>query len=148
MKADNMAANVQAHVAVQQLIFRLFYCLDTRDYPGVVSSFREDAVWVRLGKRLAGRAQMMQALKERSPTMVIHHIITNLHFESEATDHCKAVCYLTAYRHDAGKPFAGPTPLKGPSQVGVCRAEARHCGDGTWLLSYLNADNPAFMATS
>lgn len=144
-----MALELDGKLAVEQLLLRLFYALDTRDYGGVVSSFHEDGTWLRMGKRLVGPAQMRQALEQRSETMVIHHVITNVLFEEADASHCSLVCYLTAYRHDSGKRIAGPAPLSGPAQVGICRAEAtRKSAAEGWRLSYLNADGPTFLSAA
>ncbi len=142
-----MAFDLDDKAAVEQLLLRVFYALDMRDYAGVVSSFHEDGTWLRMGKRLVGPAQMRQALEQRSETMVIHHVITNVLLAEADELHCTVVCYLTAYRHDNGERIAGPAPLTGPAQVGICRAEAtRKSAAEGWHLSYLNADGPTFLA--
>lgn len=142
-----MALGLSDKAAVEQLLLRVFYALDMRDYAGVVSCFHVDGTWVRMGKRLVGHTQMRQALDQRSKTMLIHHVITNVLFEEADEIRCRLVCYLTAYRHDNGNAIVGAAPLVGPSQVGFCRAEAaRDSAAETWRLSYLNADGPTFVS--
>lgn len=102
-----------------------------------------------MSQRLAGPAQMRQALEQRSETMVIHHVITNVLFEEADASRCRLVCYLTADRHDNGTHVTGPAPLSGPAQVGICRAQAaRKSAAGGWRLSYLDADGPTFVSAS
>lgn len=131
---------------VQHLVHRLFYCLDTRDYRGVAAAFHEDGVWLRQGKRLVGPAQIIEALEQRSPTMVIHHVITNLFVEPAGEMAGKLTCYLTAYRHDSGAPPSGPAPLTGPAQVGFCHGEVSQVAS-RWRLSHLATAAPTFLAS-
>jgi hypothetical protein len=133
-------------LAVQHLVFRLFYCLDTRDYAGVAAAFHEDGVWLRQGKRLVGPAEIIKALEGRSSTMVIHNVITNLFYESVNDRRGKVTCYLTAYRHDNGKPASGPAPLAAPAQVGFCHGEVSQV-NSKWRLSQLDTVPPTFLAS-
>ena len=133
-----------AEMQVQHLVFKLFYALDTRDYHGVADCFHDDGVWLRQGKRLVGKKQMVEALELRSPTMVIHHVATKLTFHAESDTKGKMVCYLTAYRHDPGKAVDGPLPLSGPAQVGFCRGELTQVG-GEWRLSLFDNPPPTFL---
>jgi hypothetical protein len=78
--------------------------------------------------------------------MVSHHVITNLFYEPASDRHGKVTCYLTAYRHDDGKPLSGAAPLGPPAQVGFCYGEVSQARS-KWRLSQLATVAPTFLAS-
>jgi hypothetical protein len=130
----------------QYLLFKFYYCLDTRDYEGAAALFPPDGVWVRQGEHLVGPAPILAAFAVRSATLVIHHVITNLFVESVDADFASVTSYITAYRHESGAPIEGPAPLTGPALVGFCRAEISREPQG-WRISRLATGTPTFRAS-
>jgi len=58
-------------LVAQYLLFKFYYCLDTRDYHGAAALFHPDGVWVRQGEQLLGPPAILAALALRSATLVI-----------------------------------------------------------------------------
>jgi len=130
-------------LVAQYLLFKFYYCLDTRDYHGAAALFHPDGVWVRQGGQLLGPPAILAALALRSATLVIHHVITNQFVESVDADHASVTSYITAYRHESGVTIEGPVPLTGPALVGFCRAEISRGRQG-WRISRLATGTPTF----
>jgi hypothetical protein len=129
----------------QRLLTKLFHRLDGNDYAGVTSLFHPDGVWLRRGKELAGAAAIIAALSDRSPTLVGHHVVTNILVEPVDQARATVLAYLTVYRHDSGTARQGPAPLSGPAAIALCRGELAH-RDGAWKLSRLVVEAPTMSA--
>lgn len=67
-------------------ILLFFRYLDEQQYEALVALLAPDAVWHRQGKVLQGPSQVHAALMQRSLTMKIAHIITNLVFVKSDKD--------------------------------------------------------------
>ena len=105
-----------------QLIHQLFYFLDQSDYEQLVALFRENGILHRQGEVLHGPARIMQAMKKRSATQQIRHVISNVFIESQSAAQVDVVAYMVAYRFDDGSVRTGPADIRQPFRMSVVRA--------------------------
>lgn len=123
-------------LACERVLIRLFHCLDARDYEGVAACFAEDSIWPRQGKELRGPAQVLKALQQRTPTIHVHHLLSNIDVRLMDPNRAQSIAYLTVYRSDTGKPPVFPIEVQGPELVAVCTGELRRFGD-RWRVTRL-----------
>ncbi len=128
----------------QQLLSRLYGALDERDYAAVAQCFHEDGTWHRQGKVLHGRTDIVAALLQRSPTLVVHHLYSNCLFEVLAPGRLAVRYLLTVFQVEPGQPPIANLP-SGTPQVGFCDAELR-LDQGCWRLERMQARTPTFKA--
>lgn len=158
----------------QVLLF--FRYLDEQQYDALVALLAPDAVWHRQGKVLQGPSEVHAALMQRSPTMKIAHIITNLVFVKcdnggEGDNHgidarnidkrdinerdineCHSVeCivrgYMLVVRHEPGAPLDGPAPLKGVESIRSIHIRMRQM-EGQWMIVEMSAEDNRFAANA
>jgi ketosteroid isomerase-like protein len=132
-------------IQAQQLLARLFLCLDTGDHERLATLFQPNGVWVRRGKELVGAGEMVAALRDRSATLVGHHVVTNVVVEPGGEGRASVIAYLTVYRHDSGARRSGAVPLAGPAALAICRGEIAR-GEHGWRFSRLVVDPPTMSA--
>ena len=126
-----------------QTVARFFRALDDRDYPTLAALLAEDGVWSRQGAELRNAADIDAAMAKRSPTMRIHHLLTNLYAEMAGEDEAEVTGYMLVVRHDSGQPPTGPSPLEGLESVRTTRARLRRTPAG-WRIVHLGGDAPTF----
>ena len=140
MGADN---TIQIEWQCQKAVMEFFRCLDTNDYPGLLARMHPEGIWSRQGKDLQGEKQVMEAMKERSPTLRIHHLLMNVRVDCAPDQRSASLFgYLVVFRHDDGAPIKGAAPLKGVSTISTCTAELRPSGDA-WTI-YRMANDRTF----
>ncbi len=127
------------------LWLRMYRCLDTRDYDGLLATLGEEVVWLRQGQRLEGRAAVREALARRSPTMRIHHLLTNVMARDGDDRRCRLAAYMLVLRHEPGQELAGPAPLAGIESVRGTYADFAW-RDGQWRITGLHSDDISFQA--
>jgi hypothetical protein len=120
------------------IINRFFTRLDERDYAGMQELVSPDLSWLRQGKLLRGRDDLMRALQARSPTYVIRHIVSNAVFDAQSVDRAEGGFYLTVVRYDDGRPVEGPAPLAGIALVSVYKARFALLAEG-WRIAALSS---------
>ena len=128
-------------------VMLFFRYLDECKYDALVALLAPDARWHRQGKVLEGPAQVHAALKQRSPTMKIAHVITNLASDEYDAQRCSIQAYMLVVRHEPGRQVAGPVPLNGIEsirrlQIGM----VQHAGH--WMIARLNAEDTIFAANA
>jgi hypothetical protein len=124
-------------------VMLFFRYLDERQYDALAALIAPQGVWRRQGKALVGAEQILAALGQRSPTMRIVHLITNLACDQSDADHCSLRGYMLVVRHDPGTVTAGPLPLKGIESVRDLQVNLeRH--NGQWLISELAGEASLF----
>ncbi|MGH8814202.1 MAG: nuclear transport factor 2 family protein [Advenella sp.] len=128
-------------------VMHFFRSLDERRYDALADLLAPDAIWRRQGKVLTGPAQVLQALQQRSPTMKIAHIITNLVFEECETQRCTIRGYMLVIRHEPGGPVQGPCPLQGIESVRNVHIQMKQVAD-SWLIAELSAEDTIFAANA
>jgi SnoaL-like domain len=117
-----------------QLMHQFFFCLDQFDYEKLVGLFEADGIFYHQGERLSGRADIMRAMTDRSPTQRIRHVISNVFIDSETAGTANVVAYMTAYRFDDGQLHTGPVAIGGPLRLSVVRACMRSSGSD-WKIA-------------
>ena len=103
----------------EQTILAMFDCLDEQRYDALLALMAPDAIWHRQGKRLQGHAQILAALRERSATQRIRHLITNLRQRSASDNEAEFSHYMTALRYDDGRSHSGPVTIPGPFRMSL-----------------------------
>jgi hypothetical protein len=107
----------------QQIVARLFHYLDERSYDRLVNLFEENGVWLRQGKELKGRAEIMAALCARSSTYIIRHVLSNFLITSSQDEQPSAVAYMTAFGNDSGQVPIKPVEIRSPLGIFVVKCE-------------------------
>ncbi len=128
-----------------QTVARFFRALDDRDYATLGALLAKGGVWHRQGAELRSLADIEAAMAKRSPTMRIHHLLTNLFAEPRGEDEADVVGYMLVVRHDSGVAPAGPSPLQGLENIRTMRARLRNTSKG-WRILHLAGDEPSFAA--
>ena len=126
-----------------QTVIRFFRALDDRDYGAMTALMAGDGVWHRRGAELRGAAQIEAAMAERSPTLRIHHLLTNIFAEPHGAEEARVTAYMLVIRHDSGAKPSGPAPLQGIENIRTVRARLRQ-GEEGWRIVELTSDHPSF----
>lgn len=124
-------------------VMLFFRHLDDRNYDALVSLLAPDSRWHRQGKILQGPEQALEALKLRSPTMRIAHVITNLVVDTHDARSCAMRGYLLVFRHDDGVVNAGPSRLDGVDSVRTMHIQSKRMGD-QWLIAEIKDEGIMF----
>ena len=119
---------------LMQPLHYFFWCLDERRYDALVALFAEDGVWYRQGRQLRGHAEILSALEARSATQRIRHVITNAFIAEHVAERVTLRAYMTAYRHDDGKPPPSVPRIAGPLSMSLVTTVFDRSGDD-WLIT-------------
>ena len=117
-----------------QPLYFFFYCLDERRYDDLVALFATDGIWHRQGKQLRGQAEIRQAMEARSATQRIRHVLTNAFISELDGDRVTVRSYMTAYRHDDGKPAPSVPRIPGPLSMSLVTTVFGRNGNA-WLIA-------------
>ena len=126
-----------------QTVIRFFRALDDRDYATLAVLLAPDGVWHRQGTDLRSEADILAAMAKRSPTMRIHHLLTNVFAEPRGDGEAEVTAYMLVVRHDSGAEPAGPSPFPGIENIRTMRALLRQTPQG-WRVVRLTGDAPSF----
>ena len=126
-----------------QTVTRFFRALDDRDYGVLAALLATDGEWHRQGAVLRSEADILAAMAKRSPTLRIHHLLSNLFAEPHGEDEADVTGYMLVVRHDAKAEPTGPSPLSGIENIRTTRARLRQTADG-WRIVRLGGDPPSF----
>lgn len=126
-------------------VIRFFRALDDRDYGRLASLLAPDGAWHRQGAVLRNEAEILHAMASRSPTMRIHHLLTNVCAEPLGEAEAEVTAYMLVVRHDSHSEPAGPSPLSGIENIRTLRGRLRHSAQG-WRIVHLAGDPPSFAA--
>jgi hypothetical protein len=119
-------------------VIRMYRRLDDRDYKGIAALMAPGGVWNRQGTALASEAEILAAMAKRSPTLMIHHLLSNM-FADVAADGTAAVTgYMLVVRYDNGTPLTAAAPYTGVENIRTIRAKLTPTEAG-WRI--LNADS-------
>lgn len=124
-------------------ILRFFRYLDERQYGHLVSLLAADAAWHRQGKILRGGAEVLAALQQRSPTMKIVHIITNVIIDRCDAQHCALYAYMVVVRHEPGLDTDAPCPLENIDTIRSIAIRMRLEGE-QWKITEIKPGNVIF----
>ena len=139
MKADLSAA------AAVHTVTKLYRRLDDRDYKGIAALFAPDGVWYRQGAALSNEAQILEAMGKRSPTLLIHHLLSNMFADIAADGSAQVTGYMLVVRHDNGSPIPGPAPYSGVENIRTIRAKLVPAEHG-WRIQSADSDPISFAA--
>jgi SnoaL-like domain len=119
-------------------VIRMYRRLDDRDYKGIAALMAPGGVWNRQGTALASEAEILAAMAKRSPTLMIHHLLSNM-FADVAADGTAAVTgYMLVVRYDNGTQLTAAAPYTGVENIRTIRAKLTPTEAG-WRI--LNADS-------
>ena len=126
-----------------QTVVRFFRALDDREYRVLAGLLAQGGVWRRQGAELRSAADIEAAMAKRSPTMRIHHLLTNLYAAPHGDDEADVTGYMLVVRHDSGAAPDGPSPLHGVENIRTTRARLQRTSRG-WRILELTGDAPTF----
>ena len=132
-----MEADLSPAEAVHTVI-RMYRRLDERDYTGIAALMAPGGVWHRQGAALSGEAEILAAMAKRSPTLMIHHLLSNLFAEIAADGSAMVTGYMLVVRYDSGSPVTLPAPFAGVENIRTIRVKLTPTANG-WRI--LNADS-------
>ena len=119
--------------------------LDDRNVAALTALMLPDGVWHRQGAALVGEVAIAAALAARSPTMRIHHLLTNAFAVPTGADGAEFTAYMLVVRHEPGRPLEGPAQLSGIENIRTIRATLCHTAQG-WQIASMQGDPPSFAA--
>jgi ketosteroid isomerase-like protein len=123
-----------AETACQRLVIASYSLMDQGRYEETAALFTEDAVWVRGGKPVSGRAAILEALRQRPETDVSRHIGSNVLVEVTSDAEASATaCFipLRGARRDDGTVAIPPI-----TNLGDLAYRFRREADG-WRITHL-----------
>ncbi len=126
-------------------VIRFFRAIDDREYAILAPLLAPDGVWLRQGKELRNEAEILAAMAQRSPTMRVHHLLTNMYTEACGDGEVEVCAYMLVVLHDSKSESTGPSPLSGIDSIRTMRARLRQTELG-WRIDRLANDPPSFVA--
>lgn len=125
----------------QKVIIDFFRHLDERRHDALSRLFHPQGLWLRQGKELRSRKQVVEVLDARPTSLLIHHLVTNIQIEvSEGT--ATLNCYLLVVRDEEGAMKPKPLPLRAQG-IYCCTGELERTQEG-WQIKHLVAGTPTF----
>jgi hypothetical protein len=125
-------------------VYRFFRAIDDREYRLLLSLLAPDMVWRRQGVALHGEREILSALERRSPTLRVHHILTNMVALPCEEGEVDVSGYMLVVLHDSGAEVNGAAPLAGVDSIRMMRARLRRIDQG-WRMVRLASDAPTFV---
>ncbi len=119
----------------EQALLRMFRCLDRGHIDALLNEFAPDGSWLRHGHLLQGHGGIRTAMEERSATLFVRHVVTNLIFDSLDDTQASATAQMVAYRFDNGAPVTPPARITAPFLL--MSLTIRFIRAGAWRLSAL-----------
>lgn len=123
--------------ACHQLTMHLWSRLDARNYSATAALFVDDGIWVRRNAPCQGHKAIIASLEQRSKTMQIRHIVSNLTIEFDESKVAQLCHYLTVYQYDDGVAVQVPAPLGAPFAVMTNSATAVQ-QRGQWRFNWMS----------
>ena len=147
VEAGERDHHVGAGVEAVYTVLRLYRRLDERDYRGVAALMAPGGIWYRQGEQLEGEAEILRALSKRSPTLVIHHLLSNMFADVADDNTARVTGYMQVVRYDGGAPVSGPAPLSGVENIRTIRAKLVPTVHG-WRIQGMTTDPISFTVPS
>jgi len=123
-----------AETACHRLAIAAYSLMDQGHYEETAALFTEDAVWVRGGKPVRGRAAILAALYQRPETDISRHIVTNVLVDLTAEGEARATANFIPLRGARREDGTVATPPI--SSVGDLAYRFRKDADG-WRIAHL-----------
>ena len=119
----------------QRAWISFYACFDNWDYAGMLALCTPDVEWIRAGKRLQGRAQILDELNQRTRFQTVRHSLSNMLVSVDPQDPSRArgQCHLLAWRHLHHAPNLAPPTIHHPYLFLI--VNAKFCFiDDQWLI--------------
>jgi hypothetical protein len=139
-----MAADLSAAEALQT-VTRMYRRLDDRDYKGIAALMAPDGVWHRQGAALSGEPAILAAMAKRSPSLMIHHLLSNLFADIAADGSAMVTGYMLVVRYDNGTKVSGAAPFTGVENIRTIRVKLTP-GEAGWRIQNADSDPISFAA--
>lgn len=114
-----------------QLLARFYRCLDERAYRETADLFVEDGEWLRMGELLSGRDKILRVLEQRSESVAIRHLLSNVLVDVDSPESATVHAYVTVFIHRGGEPAASPATLEHPVAIWSLRVRCVAV-EGVW----------------
>ena len=131
MTSDAPTREIEADVT--RLLIGFFNDFDEGRVAPMARRFAADGEWIRRGKTWVGPDGITRAVMERSPTLRVRHVVTNILVTPEGREEATFMLYLTAYMHDDGSPASPPIKIERPAMFLVVEGSARATTEG-WRI--------------
>lgn len=79
------------------VLLRFYRAMDRKDPDSAAACFADDALWIRRGVHLKGRADIRSAIAARPAAAETAHLVNNFLIDANEADECICSYYLTAY---------------------------------------------------
>lgn len=98
----NPSHRLEIENACRSLSHAFGYHLDRKDFVRLADQFADTGVWIRLGVRLTGHSEIIDAMNARPSNQLTRHLTTNVHFTELGPDHAHGVVsYISYFASDA-----------------------------------------------
>lgn len=124
----------QAERACERLAIASYSLMDQGRYEETAALFTEDAIWVRGGKPVEGRAGILASLNQRPPTDISRHLVTNVLVSLTSADEATATACFVPLR--GVKREDGTVAMPPITNVGDLSFRFRRETDG-WRIAHL-----------
>jgi hypothetical protein len=137
-----MPADLSAAEAVFT-VTRFYRHLDDRNYKAIAALMTPGGVWHRQGAQLSGETAILGALDKRSPTLVIHHLLSNLFADIAADGSAEVTAYMLVARYDSGSLLTDAAPFSGIENIRTIRVKLVPTEAG-WRVQRMSSDPISF----
>jgi ketosteroid isomerase-like protein len=98
--------------------------------------FADDATWMRGGKPLKGRNEILANLQKRASTTVVRHLVAGIRIEVKGADTAEGVTYYIVFGGKAeSEPVKLPLPINHVFAMGETHDSFR-LTPGGWRIAY------------
>jgi hypothetical protein len=109
---------------------------DQSRFADTIALFADDATWIRGGKTLSGRGEIMANLEKREPGTVVRHLVAGSRIAVKSDDQAEGVTYYVVFRGTAdSEPPAFPLALDRIFAMGETHDRFRRTPEG-WRIAY------------
>jgi hypothetical protein len=109
--------------------------LDERRYEELADIFATDGVWHRQGRELEGRRMIIETMAERSESLAIRHVLTNVDVSPREDGTIEVFGYVLVFRSSGDAREAGPLAMpSAPSTLQSIRDTYKLVGDSWKIL--------------
>ena len=101
-------AALRARAGCEAAVLAFFHALDTRRHEDVAALMTPDGVWLRQGKTLKGRAEILEALQARPAGRGTCHVVANARLAALDGGQAELAYFLLAYESLADQDGGAP----------------------------------------
>ena len=101
-----------------EIVTAFYRHLDRGEFTRLLALMTHDGIYHRPnGKAVPAGPELLADLSQRSDTVTMAHLLTNLYAESTGPDSMDVHGYMTVFIQDDGKPHAGAAPIPSPKSI-------------------------------